>query len=263
MVRRQGSTSRRAGVLPHGRLLRAVLRRCGSRGRRARHRTDPARRAQWHADPDVRRAAARGGGVSRPSDPSRLPGRGDRADGGSQVTYRQGPAPPRRGASRHSRNDHRRGVAGSWPGEPAARAGTGPRWHRRGLARCVHRTVRDRRPGAGRPVQPARPVGASRDPGAGRAAARRVGRQARSRRSAVAASGGTTAARGGVRRRQRGRVRQLHRCRGDRRPDGSGLRARHPGRHAAAAGSPRTAGTHGTAGDGRGDAVQPGDPSGT
>ena len=89
---------------------------------------------------------------------------------------------------------------------------------------------------------PARPAGASGDPGAGRAGARRVGRQARARGRAVAAAGGAAAAGGDVRRRQPGRVRQLHRRRGDRGADGGGLRARHPGRHAAAPGAAGAAG---------------------
>ena len=133
---------------------------------------------------------------------------------------------------------------------------------RRRLARRVHRSVRDRGAGAGRPAQPARPAGAGGDPGAGGAAARRVGRQARARGRAVAAAGGAPAAGGDVRRRQRGRVRQLHRCRGDRGADGGGLCARHAGRHAAAPRSPGAAGPGRAAGDGRGDPRQPGDPPG-
>ena len=80
--------------------------------------------------------------------------------------------------------------------------------------------------------------------------------------AAVAAAGGAAAAGGDVRRRQCGRVRQLHRRRGDRGADGGRLRARHPGRHAAAAGPPGAAGQRRPAGDGCGDARQPGNPPG-
>ena len=88
MVRRQGGAPGRAGVLPHGRFLRAVLRRRRSRRRRARHRADPARRTQRQSSADVRRAAARGRGLSRPADPPRLP-RG----GGASRWRTRSPAP--------------------------------------------------------------------------------------------------------------------------------------------------------------------------
>ena len=107
----------------------------------------------------------------------------------------------------------------------------------------------------------ARPAGAGGDPGAAGAAARRMGRQARARGRTVAAAGGAAAAGRDVRRRQPRRVRQLHRRRGDRGAAGGGLCARHPGRHAAAPRPPGAAGPHRAAGDGRGDARQPGDPS--
>ena len=266
MVRRQGGASGRAGVLPHGRLLRAVLRGRGGRGRRTRHRADPARRARRQADPDVRRAAARRGGVSRPADPPRLPRRGGRADGGPQTR------PQGRNAKAPLRRDVVRLVTPGTITEEAlleaGRAnlllgtGAGPRRHRRGLAGRVHRPVRDRRAGAGGSARPARPAGAGGDPVAAGAAARRMGRQARARCRTVAASGGAAAAGGDVRRRQRGRVRQLHGRRGDRGADGGGLCARHPGRHAAAARPPGAAGPDRAAGDGCVDARQPGDPSG-
>ena len=146
MVRRQGGASGRAGVLPHGRFLRAVLRRRRSRRRRARHRADPARRAQRHADADVRRAAACRRGLSRAPDPPRLPRRRGRADGGPQV---RGPARRRSGArwcgwSRPARSPRKR----CW--RPAAPTccwlwRSGARRHRRRLARRFDRPVRDGR----------------------------------------------------------------------------------------------------------------------
>ena len=80
--------------------------------------------------------------------------------------------------------------------------------------------------------------------------------------AAVAASGGATTAGRNVRRRQRGRVRQLHRCRGDRGAAGGRLRPRDAGRNAAAAGASGAAGKRRPAGNGCGDAGKSGDPSG-
>ena len=78
---------------------------------------------------------------------------------------------------------------------------------------------------------------------------------------AVAAAGRPPPAGRGVRRRQPGRVRQLHRRRGGRGGAGARLRARHPGRHAAAPRPSRAAGPRRRHGDGCRDARQPGDPA--
>ena len=69
-------------------------------------------------------------------------------------------------------------------------AGAGSRRCRRRMARCVHRTVRNRRAGAGGAAGAARAAGASRDPVAGWAGARRVGRKRAPDVGAGAAAGG-------------------------------------------------------------------------
>ena len=68
-----------SAVLPHGRLFRAVLRRCQDRRRRARHRADQPGRKRRGGGADVRRAGAFRRRLSRPPDPRRAPGRDCRA----------------------------------------------------------------------------------------------------------------------------------------------------------------------------------------
>ena len=63
-----------------------------------------------------------------------------------KTPHRQGADPPRGGAPDHARHAHRGRAAGSRPAQPAAGPGAATRRrHRRGLARCLHRPVRDRR----------------------------------------------------------------------------------------------------------------------
>ena len=69
-----------AGVLPHGRFLRAVLRRRAQGGAPARHHADPARAVGRRADSDGRRAVSRGRRLSRQAGPARRIGRDLRAD---------------------------------------------------------------------------------------------------------------------------------------------------------------------------------------
>ena len=71
---------RNAGVLPHGRLLRAVLRRRAQGRAPARHHADPARQFGRRADPDGRRARARARGLPGAAGGARRIGRDLRAD---------------------------------------------------------------------------------------------------------------------------------------------------------------------------------------
>ena len=135
--------SRLPPVLPHGRFLRAVLRRRGEGGEGAGYRADQARPAWRPGHPHVRRAGPCHGWLSGKADPQRLQGRGLRADGGSgrgeEARRRQG----RRAARGHPRGDaghHHRGRAA---GRAAPQLPGGPgrcgRRDRLGLARHVHR----------------------------------------------------------------------------------------------------------------------------
>ncbi len=67
-------------VLPHGGFLRTLLRGCEAGLWGSRHRPYQPRRAWRRTRADVRRAGPRGGELSRPADPCRLPG-GDRRTG--------------------------------------------------------------------------------------------------------------------------------------------------------------------------------------
>ena len=79
----QGGAFRCPAVLPDGRFLRAVLRRCGGGECGARHRAHETRQASGRGYPDVRRAGACGGRLSADADPQGVPGGGLRADRGS------------------------------------------------------------------------------------------------------------------------------------------------------------------------------------
>ena len=134
----------RAAVLPHGRFLRAVLRRRAQGGAAAGHHPDPARaarpasRSRWRACPYhaaegyLARLVALGESVAiceQIGDPA--PGQGHRRAQG--------------GAHRHARHGDRRGAAGRAPRHPAAgdqraastaTAWPGPTWP--AAASCVN-----------------------------------------------------------------------------------------------------------------------------
>ena len=100
MVRRQGRPPGRPAVLPHGRLLRTVLRRRRSRRRRARHRPLAPGRARRRADPDVRCPPSRLRNLSPAPDPPRLSRRHRRADGRPEIPPRWHKTPIRRAVVR-------------------------------------------------------------------------------------------------------------------------------------------------------------------
>ena len=180
----QGRQSGLPAVLPHGRLLRAVLRGRGGGRAGARHRAHQARQASGRGHPHVRRADPSRRRVPAAADPPGLPRRRVRAaggPGGGEEARLQGGGAPRRGAPRHARHADR--------GQPARRqgaqlsdrpvrrpeGGAGERDDRAGLARHLHRRVRGGRGAGGRlPGRDRAPLaqrGDRRRPTAGRRAA--------------------------------------------------------------------------------------------
>ncbi len=115
-----------SGVLPDGRFLRAVLRRCGEGLGGARHRADQARPASRRRHQDVRRAGAQPRGLPVAADPPELQGRGVRADRGSgrsQEARRQVGGRARRGAGHHAGHpDRGRAARCAQPQLPGARS---------------------------------------------------------------------------------------------------------------------------------------------
>ena len=106
VLRRQAAVSRRDPVLPHGRLLRDVLRGRADRGARPRADADLAlqgRQRRRHSD--VRRALSRRRRLRRAAGAQGLPRRHLRADGGSEEG--QGRRPPRGGPRRVARHADR------------------------------------------------------------------------------------------------------------------------------------------------------------
>ena len=256
MVRRQGGEPGRAAVLPHGRFLRAVLRRCRSRVRGARHRACPSRRPPGPAGADVRRARPCRRGLPGAADPSRLPRGGLRADGdaGAGQAAQGKCRPPRGGAPGHPGHADRGQPAGSRPPGLAAGAGAGRERHAgRRLAGHFHRRLRDRGAAARRVGRPAGPAGAGRGAGAERPGAGQRGGRHPPRRHAETD--------GSVRRAYAGRLRQLHRRRDHRRRHGAGLRQGHPARRPAAALPPGAAWRPWPVADGRRHPPQPGNPA--
>src|SRR3546814_11112515 len=78
--RAQGRGRGLPAVLPDGGFLRTVFRRRARRGRVPRYRAHVARRACRRKNPEVRRARARGGKLSRAADKGREPRRGRRPE---------------------------------------------------------------------------------------------------------------------------------------------------------------------------------------
>ena len=171
----QGPASERPSVLPHGRFLRAVLRRCQGGGASARHHSDGAGKIRRGADSHGRSAVSRHRRLFGEIGGTRPHGGHLRASGRPQHRQRaRGAAGGARGHPRH----HRRGrFACAGPGERARRRQP----VRRRLGRCVAeprvRRVRGgpcaRRRRAGgpfRPHAPGRSAGARKQrPAAGRA----------------------------------------------------------------------------------------------
>ena len=123
------------------------------------------------------------------------------------------PARPRSGARSCAWSPpapHRRRVAGFRAPQPAGRTGAGRAGHRGGMARCLHRPVRDRVPSASRTPGAARPPGTGGNPGARHPRARRPRAPARPGNRRFSAAGVAPSARRSIRRRQPGCVRQLH-----------------------------------------------------
>ena len=165
--RRQAAVPRRDRLLPHGRLLRDVLRGRAGRGARPRPDADLAiegRRRRRH--PDVRRAVPRRRRLPRAAGQEGLPRRHLRAGRGPEEGQGPGPREVVRVVSPgtlHRRRLPRRARAGvpdggravGWPDAASADrlARRPPRHLRRGAARSVHRRVPDRRVSrAGRPA---------------------------------------------------------------------------------------------------------------
>ena len=97
-------------VLPDGRFLRIVLRRCRNGVPRPRHRLDQARQASRPRHSDVRRADRARRRISASPDRAGPPGRGLRAarrSGGGEKARRQKRGAPRRGAAGHVRHADR------------------------------------------------------------------------------------------------------------------------------------------------------------
>ena len=224
----QGRQSRLHAVLPHGRFLRAVLRRRRRRRRGARHRAHQARQAPGRGHPHVRGADPSRGRVPAAPDPPGLPRRRVRAargPGGSQEAGLKGGRAPRRRAPRHARHADR--------GQPARcesaqlsdchfrRPETGCRrirHDRARLARPLDRRVRGRRGAGGRlPRRDRAPLawrGDRRRPPARRRALEVVDRHCRRRADAGARRvlrqpGGRAAPQGPARRRRPRRLRRL------------------------------------------------------
>ena len=126
VLRRQGGAPGRAAVLPHGRLLRAVLRRRAQGRAPARHHADPARRLRGPAHPDGGRAGACVRGLPR------APGRAGRIGGDLRADRRsrrvEGPGRTQGRAHRHAGHGHRRSLA-----------------RRNAATRCCSRVARDKR----------------------------------------------------------------------------------------------------------------------
>ena len=230
MVRRQGGASGCAAVLPDGRFLRNVLRRCGGRGDGAGYRADPPRRACRAAHRHVRRAGGGRGRLSGPADPARLSRGGLRADGRPEAAHRQGTDPPRSGAAGHARHADRGRAAGGRAAQSAAGAGAGRmgRPGRRGWT-CPPACSRPQRvalaalPALLGRLDPAEILApAALD--LGDWAARRAPSP-----DPVSGAAGAAAPGRELRRRQPGRVRPFLGCRGDGGGTGAGLCAPDPG----------------------------------
>ncbi len=113
--RSQGEASGFPALLPHGRFLRAVLRRRGEGFGGARHCADEARQARGRGHPHVRRAGRALGRIFAEADPQGLPrggGRAARRPGGRQAPRAEGGGAPRCGAAGDARHAHRGCAAG-------------------------------------------------------------------------------------------------------------------------------------------------------
>ncbi len=158
----QGGAAPPAAVLPHGRFLRAVLRRRPAGGEAAGHHPDHPGPVGGGADSHGGRARARGGELPGPPGAAGRVGGHLRADRRSRRLQGAGGAPG--GARGHPRHRQRRGPAGGAPGQPAGGAGRPRRALRPGEPGHHQRPL----PGAGG----GGPGGAARRAGA--AAARRA-----------------------------------------------------------------------------------------
>ena len=141
----QGGASRPSAVLPHGRFLRAVLRRCGQGLGGARHRADQARPASGRRHQDVRRAGAQPRGLPVAPDPPGLQGRRLRAGRGSgrgQEARRQVGGRARRGAGHHARHADRGFAARRAQPQLSRRHRRGAGRAGAGLARPLDRRLR-------------------------------------------------------------------------------------------------------------------------
>ena len=141
--RDQGSQSRPAAVLSHGRFLRDVLRGRRNRFACARHRADQARQASGRRYPDVRRAGGTRRRLSAPADRPRPSRRGVRADGRPRrrpQARQQERGPARRRAAGDARHADRRQPAR----RPRQQLPAGNCAHPRLLRRRPHRSGVDR-----------------------------------------------------------------------------------------------------------------------
>ena len=211
----QGAVSRCAPLLPHGRLLRAVLRRRRRGGAAAGHHPHGARAFRWQAHSDGRRAVPCRGRLSRQAGGERPRGghlRTDRRSGGCQ---RPGGAP--RGAHRHARHAGGRRPARAGPGERAGRRQAGGRGLGLRVAESLLRRFRRRRrQGRRRACRELGPAAASGSALASRRGLRRCA-SAAPRRDGVRRRARLPALDGALRHRQLGSLRHFRWRRGHRR----------------------------------------------
>ncbi len=191
----QGRVSGHAGVLPHGRLLRAVLRRCAQGAPAARHHADHPRRQRRRAGGHGRRAGAFGRGLPGAADQA---GRGrGRGRTGGRRGHRQGSGGTQGGARGHARHRHRQRTDGRARRHAAAGAAPAQGPLRSGLAGAVQRPARPGRMRRARAGLVAGAAGPGRDPvrrpgaaagraGTGHGAARRGRPGSSTRRWAIA-----------------------------------------------------------------------------
>ncbi len=163
----QAAASGHPALLPHGRLLRALLRRRREGRAPARHHAHHARPVERQADPHGGRALPRGRAIPRPPGQARRIG-GDRRAGGRAGRH-QGADGARGEPHRHPRHADRRRAARRPPRRAAARRQPAPRRARAGLAEPRQRRLPPHAVPLGRAAGPVRAPAPGRGAGARRA----------------------------------------------------------------------------------------------
>ena len=148
--RDQDGEPRYAALLPHGRLLRAVLPRCRGGEPRAGHCAHPSRQASRPRHPDVRGADPCRRRLPAEADrarPSRRRVRADRGPGGGPQARRQVGRAARRRSPRHAWHHHGGSTAGPLGGQLSDGARPGEGCRRRRLRPGLDRHLDGRLPG--------------------------------------------------------------------------------------------------------------------